>query len=93
MHLDPEDENVKAASLGKMAEDFLSGPIGEYLVARAKEEIDEGLRALRTVNPNDADKVRAAQNAVAVPERSLAWIGQIIDRGQAAMQILRDEHG
>lgn len=91
MPLDPDDPNLRMAVFGRQVEDFLNGDIGSYLVKCAQAEIDEGLKALRTVDAEDPKAVRTAQNRVEVAESIMQWLGDAISRGHAAVELLKGE--
>lgn len=92
MPLDADDPNLRMAVFGRQVEDFLNGDIGSYLVACAQADIDEGLKELRSVNAEDPKAVRAAQNKVAVAESIMMWLGDAIQRGHAATELLQEEN-
>lgn len=85
--IDDVPEDIKrAVRLGAEAEHFAQSPIGIYLQQRAQELTFKGLDALRTVDPEDAKAVRAAQNKVVIGESFMAFIKDAIDEGRNAEQ-------
>lgn len=92
MPLDADDPNVRTAVFGRQVEDFLNGDVGSYLVKCAQADIDEGLKELRAVDAEDPKAVRAAQNKVAVAESIMMWLGDAIQRGHAATELLQEEN-
>lgn len=91
MQLDPESPDVRLAVFGRQVEDFLETDIGQYLQERASQEILEGERLLRTVDPFDSKAVMAAQNKVVVAETLMSWLAEAIQKGQLATQLLQEE--
>jgi len=90
MPLDPDDPNLRMAVFGRQVEDFLNSDVGSYLVKCADADIQDGLQKLRTVDPEDPKAVRAAQNKVQVAESIMQWLGDAIQRGHAATELLKE---
>lgn len=84
--LDPNDPTVRDAVFGKQVEDFLSSDIGEYLIKKAKDEIDSALEKLKKCDPTDSVRVQSLQNQVKVCESIVGWLGDVVINGQQAMR-------
>ena len=65
--------------LGTEAEDFLKGELGRYMVSQARENIDAAFDKLKTLDPEDTEAIRKAQNIIKVEEL-------IFSRLQAAIE-------
>lgn len=82
-------ENLVA--FGAHAEAFLKGPIGRYLLDRSREEIDAAMQELKAVDPEDAKRIRALQAIVARNEGVECWLGEIVQAGWDARNLLAGE--
>jgi hypothetical protein len=91
MQLDPQDPNVRIAVFGKQVQDFLDGPIGDYLVKRAQAEIDKGVAALKDCDAEDPKAIRTCQNQIRVAEMIIEWLGDAISYGEGATELLKEE--
>jgi hypothetical protein len=83
---------VRWATFGRQVEEFLNGPIGSHLVAKAREQSQTALDQLKTVNPENVQAVRALQNLVLVSDSILGWLGDAVHEGQAALEALKEDH-
>lgn len=81
----------QAAKFGMEAEDFIKSPIGQYLLNRSLEEIDNAFKELKAVNPHDYQRVQELQNTIKRNESVELWLGEIIATGKEAMSMLKDE--
>ena len=91
--LNPEDPLVRWATFGRQVEDFCEGPIGQYLLTKARQESQDAADQLKLVDPEDATAVRALQHKARVADSILAWLGDAIHEGQAALEALKEDHG
>ena len=73
-------------------DDFLNGPIGSHLVAKAREQSKRAIEQLKTVDPENASAIRALQNQVLVSDSILVWLGNAIHEGQVALEALKEDH-
>lgn len=90
--LDPDDPNVRQATLGTIIENFLATPVGAYLEAKARNEEVEALEALRTVDAEDPKEVRKFQNQALVAGKIIEWLAIAIHEGEMSLQTLKDEY-
>lgn len=93
MQLDPEDPLVQAATLGKLVDDFMSGPIGRYVIDLAKEEELAAVNNLRTVDAEDPKLVRKYQNDALVAGKVIEWLTLAVHQGNMAMDKLKEDYG
>lgn len=95
--LDAADPKLETAVFGRDVERFIEeDPIGRYLIARAREQIDEAAQALLTVDPTDAQQVSRLQNKAAVAGHIATWLGEAVQAGRdatVALQQERDTYG
>jgi len=81
---------LDVAVLGERVDQFLKSDIGRYLLDQADAEEQAGLQHLRTVNCNDAEAVRRAQNRVWMGEHIKSWLKDAVSAGLKARMILED---
>lgn len=88
--LDQEDPRFEAAVLGREIEQWIeTDPIGQYIVARAREEIEEVKEALLT--EEDGVKIKALQSRAAICSRVAQWLGEAVQAGRASVIALQTE--
>lgn len=91
--LDPDDPVVRSATLGKVVEDFMDGPIGKLIVDRAKEEELDAVTKLVKVDAEDPKEIRRLQNQALVAGKILEWLAEAVQSGHMALEKLKDEYG
>jgi len=91
--LDPNDPVVEWAKFGVQVEDFINSPVGQFLVDKARAQINDALEKLQVADPEDPKIIRALQNQACVAESIMQWLGEAIREGQGALNALREEHG
>lgn len=65
---------------------FLRGPIGQFLVSRADEEIESAVEVLKRTDPEDAKSIRAQQHIIHVAESIQYWLADAIQAGYNAAE-------
>jgi hypothetical protein len=92
--LDPKWET---AVFGREVEDFVEHDrIGQYLIARAKEDIASAQEKLLEADPTDAKTIAKLQLDARVATRVRGWLADAIQNGRDAETLInqeRDEHG
>lgn len=76
--------------LGDDIDTFFKSDIGQYIVGRAQQEIDDAVIKLKTVTPEDIKQVRKLQNRINVAEGSLLWLQEALISGKQAMETLQE---
>lgn len=89
--LNPDDINVRAATFGRMVEDFKSGPVGAFLMERAYQQVAEAKQLLVNADASDADTIRKIQLEARVGEAFITWIEEAIALGRSALEQLIEE--
>lgn len=89
--LDPDDPIVRMATLGRIVEDFMAGPIGVHLQERASQEEYEALEKLKTVDPEDPALIRKYQNKALIAGKVMEWIQDAIHQGQMCLDKLKED--
>ena len=74
-----------------MVEDFLEGPIGDYLVKKADEQASKAIDELKVTPPEDTNAIRTLQNKIQVAESITGWLGEAIHEGQMALEHLKED--
>ena len=86
-----DDAIVEQAVFGREIELWLQSPIGDYLMKRAEHEIDAALQQLKRVHPWRRRRITELQNQVRVAEWFQVWLGDAIQAGRQATEILEEE--
>lgn len=76
------------AVLGKEAQEFLESDIGRYIVGRCDQEIQEAQDKLNTVSSWRRNRIVQLQNEIWRARSVKGWIGELIQAGEQAKQIL-----
>lgn len=89
---EPQDPRWDMAAFGRMAEDFLRGPIGLYLVKKAQIQSRDAVEILKTADAEDPKGIRALQTKIQVADSIMGWLGEAIHEGQMALEHLKEDH-
>lgn len=89
--LDPDDINVRAATFGRIVEDFTSSPVGSYLIERAARQSLQATEELKKVDAANADEVRSLQLKARVADNVIEWLEDAIRSGHSALEQLKEE--
>lgn len=76
------------AMLGKDAEEFLTGDLGRYMLARANEEEREAAEQLATVSPWRRRRIQQLQAQLWRARSFKEWLTELVITGQQALQQL-----
>ena len=94
--IDPElaeNPNFETAVFGREVEDFVDNDrIGQYLVKRAREDLEEAQVALLDVDPEDPSEIRRLQNKAAIALSVARWLREAVEQGRAAAEVIQQEH-
>jgi Na+/glutamate symporter len=90
--LDPADPRIEWATFGRVVEDFIKSPVGEFLVKKAQEQSDKAVEKLKTVSPEDPTAIRAIQTDIQVAESIIQWLCEAIHEGQMALEHLKEDN-
>lgn len=90
-------EMLEAAVFGREVEDFINNDrIGQYLINRARADLDKAYDALISVDPTQTAQIIKLQLDARVATRVRTWLAEAIQDGRHAtvqLQQERDEHG
>lgn len=92
--LDPASRTLFAEhDLGDQAQEFLNSDLGKYMVGCAKQDLEAAHEKLKTVLPFRWRRIQQLQNEIALAERFLLYVRDLVIRGKAAERALeeRDE--
>lgn len=84
------DTLIAEAMLGKDAEEFLNSDVGRYLLARAKEEIEQAQDELSSVSPWRRNRIKQLQSQVWRARSVKQWLAELITAGRQAESLLVD---
>lgn len=79
-------EIQQSIDLSFQVEAFLHGPIGQFLIQRADEEIESAVEALKRIDPEDPKGIRAQQHIIQVAESVQYWLADAIQAGHNAAE-------
>lgn len=93
----PLDPKWEAAVFGREVAAFVDNDrIGQYIIDRARADLEEAQAKLLEVDPGDAKAIAALQLDARVANRVRGWLKEAIENGKNAeilIQSERDEHG
>ena len=72
--------------MGRDAEDFIQGDLGQYLIGCAEQEIKTATDALKKVHPWRTRRIRELQNEIWRAESFQSWLSELVIRGRQAVQ-------
>ena len=90
MALNPDDPTVRWAQFGRQVELFLEGDIGSFLVERARQQIEEATKKLKSADPFKPEEIIAYQSQIKVAESIIGWLGEVIAAGHSAIEELKN---
>ena len=76
-----EDELIGDAVLKKRVETFLCSDVGQYLIQRISNEIQEGTDELIAADPYNGIQVQKAQNKIKLASSISIWLQDVIRQG------------
>ena len=79
------------AEFGETTRQFLESEVGRYLKGRAEAEALEYTEQLKTVDPDDAKKIRDLQNGIYRAESVVQWLIEAIEEGDEAINTFIEE--
>jgi hypothetical protein len=93
--LDPSDPYVETARFGREVENFVTSPIGDFLLKRAHALAEEATATLiEKAHELDKDQIRDLQTDIYRGVSFQRWLGEAILEGHAAIEALKEgEHG
>lgn len=87
--LDPQAFDLFAeADMGREAQEFISSPIGRYLIGCAQQECRDAYDKLKRTPFWRYRRIQQLQNEIWRAENLMQWVRDLIVRGKAAEQAL-----
>lgn len=87
------DPRFELAAFGKDVENFIeTDPIGQFLVARAQQQMLDAMSELTKVSPTDTAKIIELQIKAQVADAVRGWLGEAIEAGRSAQATLQADH-
>lgn len=86
-----EDRLEDMVRFGVEAEAFLKSSIGRYLLERSQEQVDAALHELSTIDPCNSRDIRRLQNVIQRNRDVESWLGEIVQAGWEARNLLAGE--
>lgn len=90
-NLDPDDPQVRTAVFGREVEDFLSSPIGDYLIKRAEKALAVSIEQLKTADVDTTHTIIRLQERIRLLENFEGWLGAAVEDGHMAIKALDGE--
>jgi hypothetical protein len=91
--LDPNDPAVRSAVLGVEVTEWVQGAIGSYIMDRVRRRLSVLEQTLKTIDPTAAMDIAKAQAEVMHLEGFAGWLGDAIQAGITAQEIIKYEVG
>lgn len=85
------DELIAEAELGEEARNFVESDLGKTLIGMAEQETMAAQIALETVLPTDTEQIRRLQNKAMLGRYFRQWLIELIDKGQSALEVYKNE--
>lgn len=80
----------ETAGFGVEIEHFITGPVGQYLIAMANQEAEEAVEEMKTVDVSDTEAVRKVQDKLNTPNKVMDWLERVVKEGRESHDILRE---
>ena len=88
-----QDVLIAEAEIGDEARKFLESELGKTLLGMASQEVLLAQEALEIVDPSDTKKITALQNQAKVARNFEQWLAELIDKGNNALNVWRQQNG
>jgi len=86
-----EQETFDVARLGIRVHAWFNSPIGQYVLTRAQEQIEEIQTRLLEIDPRAAEAIRDLQDQAARARGAVMWLNDAIQDGEAAHHALQEQ--
>ena len=85
------DALIAEAELGEEARKFMESDLGKVLLGLARQETGLAQIALETVDPNEKSKIVQLQNQAWLGRKFEEWLLDLVDKGESAMNVFRQQ--
>jgi hypothetical protein len=89
--LDPDDPIVRTAVFGLEVQEWLSSPVGSYVMNRVRQKLTHLEASLKTVDPSKAMDIAGIQAEIRHWEAFAGWLGDAVQAGLTASEIIDGE--
>ena len=86
------EELIATAELGDDTKRFLESDLGRCLIGMAEQEIAAAQEALLTVAPMDTEGITKLQNQAKVALYFKQWLAELVDKGNAAIEVFKQQN-
>lgn len=90
MDEDGQLEMLHRAAFGKQVDLFMKSDVGQYLLARAADQIYEAQEMFKRADCSKASDVQMLQNKIIVADSIVQWLRDAVGDGIQALNILED---
>lgn len=84
------DVTVETAVLGEQVDVFMRSRVGEYIQKRADDRANTAYAQLKSCDPFDSRQIQSLQNEIRIAESIISWMGEAVEDGLRALEILDD---
>jgi hypothetical protein len=88
-----QDELIAEAEIGDAAKQFIESELGKTLLGMAQQELLLAQEELEKVDPTDTKKITALQNQAKTARNFESWLGELVIKGQNAINVWRQQNG
>jgi len=85
------EELIATAEMGDAAKKFAESELGQCLLGMAEQDVLLAQGDLIDIDPDDTKKIRDTQNRAKLALSFKQWLFELIDKGEAALEIFRQE--
>ena len=82
--MDEAELLVAEARLGLQTREFLSSPLGRYILGRADKSREESFEAWLSAHPTDVETIRELQFRARLPSLITTWLDEAINQANHA---------
>lgn len=85
------DVLLAEAVLGRDAEDFCKSELGQYILGRCEQEIEEAQDQLSRVSSWRRRRIQQLQNEIWRAQSVKGWLAELVSNGKAAEAAIEEE--
>ena len=82
--MDEKELLIAEARLGLQTREFLSSPLGRYILGRADKSREESFEAWLSAPPTDVETIRELQFRARLPSLITTWLDEAINQANHA---------
>ena len=85
------DDLIAEAELGDEAKKFKESDLGRCILGIAEQEAMLSEKALGKIDPEDIDGIVKLQRQIQVAEWFQQWLDELIDKGESALEVWKEQ--